>query len=456
MESILIVDDNKDLQFLLSGILTKKGYKTIIANNGFEAIKLVNKSIPNLVLLDLKLPEMDGIEVLQELMKIDKELLVIMITAYGDVSHSVKAMKLGAYDYITKPLDYEEIIITIRKALKTQDLTREVEVLRRKLYENTGTDKEMGDSPKIKKVLHQLDLIADTNLSVIIQGDSGTGKEVIANIIHHKSSRKNKPFIAVDCGAIPETLVESELFGYEKGAFTGANTTKKGKFEEANNGTLLLDEITNLPLDSQAKLLRAIESGEIYRVGGKKAIKIDARIISTTNLDMINYVNQEKFRKDLYHRLNQFKILLPSLTDRKEDIPLLANEFLKEANIELNKSITGFSPDAMKLLVNYSWPGNVRELKNIVKKAVILTDSGKIKTNMIYLDDAFPVDDQLSPKKLEDGVSMQDVINDLIKKTEKDLIVKTLKQEKYNKTKTAKLLGIDRKTLYTKIKNFGI
>ena len=333
MESILIVDDNKDLQFLLSGILTKKGYKTIIANNGFEAIKLVNKSIPNLVLLDLKLPEMDGIEVLQELMKIDKELLVIMITAYGDVSHSVKAMKLGAYDYITKPLDYEEIIITIRKALKTQDLTREVEVLRRKLYENTGTDKEMGDSPKIKKVLHQLDLIADTNLSVIIQGDSGTGKEVIANIIHHKSSRKNKPFIAVDCGAIPETLVESELFGYEKGAFTGANTTKKGKFEEANNGTLLLDEITNLPLDSQAKLLRAIESGEIYRVGGKKAIKIDARIISTTNLDMINYVNQEKFRKDLYHRLNQFKILLPSLTDRKEDIPLLANEFLKEANI---------------------------------------------------------------------------------------------------------------------------
>ena len=456
MESILIVDDNKDFQFLLSGILTKKGYKTIIANNGFEAIKLVNKSIPNLVLLDLKLPEMDGIEVLQELMKIDKELLVIMITAYGDVSHSVKAMKLGAYDYITKPLDYEEIIITIRKALKTQDLTREVEVLRRKLYENTGTDKEMGDSPKIKKVLHQLDLIADTNLSVIIQGDSGTGKEVIANIIHHKSSRKNKPFIAVDCGAIPETLVESELFGYEKGAFTGANTTKKGKFEEANNGTLLLDEITNLPLDSQAKLLRAIESGEIYRVGGKKAIKIDARIISTTNLDMINYVNQEKFRKDLYHRLNQFKILLPSLTDRKEDIPLLANEFLKEANIELNKSITGFSPDAMKLLVNYSWPGNVRELKNIVKKAVILTDSGKIKTNMIYLDDAFPVDDQLSPKKLEDGVSMQDVINDLIKKTEKDLIVKTLKQEKYNKTKTAKLLGIDRKTLYTKIKNFGI
>jgi len=457
MESILIVDDNKDLQFLLSNFLLKKGYRITAVGNGNTALAEIRKSIPDLVLLDMKLPQMNGIEILQKIKEIDSNILIIMMTAYANIKDSIRAMKLGAYDYITKPFDYDDLMLTIQKALNTQHLNKEVQSLRRRLHEDTGIDKEMGESRAIKKALKQIELVAPTNLSIIIQGESGTGKEVIANIIHRKSERKNQPLIAIDCGAIPDTLVESELFGFEKGAFTGANSTKKGKFEEANGGTILLDEITNLPFDSQAKLLRAIEAREIYHVGGKKPIKIDVRIIATTNLDLLEIAEEGKFRNDLYHRLNQFKLILPSLQKRKEDIPLLAAEFLEEANLELKKKVKDFSPEVMKLFLEYHWPGNVRELKNVVKKAVLLTEDYEfITSENIFLESKKIPMDIPEPISLNKGETLQEKIARITAEAEKEIIVSALQKEKYNKTKVARKLGIDRKTLYSKLKKLGI
>lgn len=268
MEKILIVDDNKDTRFLLSNILSEEGYQATAVGDGKQAIKELERSSPDLVLLDVKLPGMDGINILEKMKKIDKDLIVIMLTAYGDIKGSVKAMKLGAFDYITKPFNNEELILIIKKAFQAQYLTKEVEILRRRLGEKSATEEVMGKSPQIRRVLNQVEIIAPTNMTVILQGASGTGKEVIARLIHQKSPRKDKPLVAIDCGAIPATLVESELFGYEKGAFTGADTQKQGKFEQANGGTLLLDEIGNLPEAAQMKLLRVIEEKKIQRLGG--------------------------------------------------------------------------------------------------------------------------------------------------------------------------------------------
>jgi len=457
MESILIVDDNKDLRFLLSNFLRKKGYLIRSVGDGATAIEEIKNSVPDLVLLDMKLPDMNGIEILQKMKTINDEILIIMITAYANIKDSIKAMKLGAYDYITKPFDYDDLMLTIQKALETQNLNKEVQSLRIRLHQDTGIDKEMGESREIKKILKQIELVAPTNLSIIIQGESGTGKEVVANIIHRKSERKDKPFIAVDCGAIPDTLVESELFGFEKGAFTGATSTKKGKFEEANGGTILLDEITNLPFDSQAKLLRAIESREIYHVGGKKPIKIDVRIIATTNLDLLEVVEEGKFRNDLYHRLNQFKIILPSLRERKEDIPLLAEEFLKEANLELKKKVKDFSPKSMKLFLDYEWPGNVRELKNVVKKAVLLTeDYHVVVPENVFLDARKTQQNMTNEIAYVEGETLQEIVSRITEEAERKIILEVLQKEKYNKTKVAKRLGIDRKTLYSKLRKLGL
>ena len=286
-----------------------------------------------------------------------------------------------------------------------------------------------------------------TNMSVIIQGKSGTGKEVIANLIHKRSKRRDKPFVAVDCGAIPDTLVESELFGHEKGAFTGAINNKPGKFEIANGGTLLMDEITNLPIDSQAKLLRALEERIIVRVGGKKNINFDVRLIATTNLNIFEETRKENFRQDLFHRINEFRIYLPDLVERKDDIPDLANEFLLEANIDLDKKIKGFTPEAMKQMLNYKWPGNVREMKNIVKRAVLLCDTQHIDPKHLQLNMKFDLASYRIPEVLGPGFSFNRIMDEV----EKELIKKALKQTRGNKSKASSLLGINRKALYRKL-----
>jgi DNA-binding NtrC family response regulator len=354
MEKILVIDDNKNMQLILKNILTDEGYDIETVGNGKGGLKLVKELKPDLVLLDIRLPQMNGMEVLQKIKEFDDDALVIMITAFGDIKTAVQAMKLGAYDYVTKPFINEDLTITIEKALNTRSLSREVECLRKKLKEKTENVQITGESLQIKRLLKQVDLISPTDMSVIVQGKSGTGKEVIANMIHRKSNRCDKPFIPIDCGAIPETLVESELFGYEKGAFTGANSNKKGKFEEANEGTLFLDEITNLPAAAQAKLLRVLQEKKIHRIGSASVIKIDVRIIVATNLDLIEAVKDGRFRDDLFHRLNEFKLVLPLLSERKDDIPILANEFRESANEDLCKNIRDFSSEAMKLLLSYS------------------------------------------------------------------------------------------------------
>ena len=320
----------------------------------------------------------------------------------------------------------------------------------------------MGKSPEITKVLKQVELIAPTDMSVIIQGKSGTGKEVIANLIHQKSDRKSSPFIPIDCGAIPDTLVESELFGYEKGAFTGATANKRGKFEVASEGTLLLDEVANLPPAAQAKLLRVLQEKKIQRVGSTKPINIDVRIIVATNLNLSDAVKEGKFRDDLFHRLNEFKIVLPLLRERKDDIPVLAEQFLKESNIELKKDIQGFTKEALKLLLAYSWPGNVRELKHVVKRAVLLEENDNITPEVLKLEiTPQPTSykeslDNYFQMIFKEGFTLSAITSKVSNEMEREIIKKILVKVKYNKSKAARILGIDRNTLYSKLKNLGI
>ncbi len=456
MERILVIDDDKDLRFNLSSILKDEGYDVLAVEDGREALKAVQRNCPNLALLDIRLPSMNGMEILEKLKGIDKNLIIIMLTACAGVKDAVKAMKLGAFDYITKPFDNEELILIIKKALHTQYLSREVESLRKKLGQMSAIEEVMGDSPQIKQVLKQVEIIAATNMTVILQGESGTGKEVIANMIHQKSKRKGAPFIAVDCGAIPDTLVESELFGYEKGAFTGAEERKEGKFEQANGGTLFFDEITNLPNSIQMKLLRAVQERKFQHLGGKKDISVDVRIIVATNISLSEAVRTGKFRDDLFHRLNEFHIDLPPLRERKEDLPVLIKYFLDEANRELGKKTEGFLGEAMRFLLDYHWPGNVRELKNAIKRAVLLADSKDITPACFSLNNGYhPTQPHLQSDSKE-GVSIKEMKKMATKEIEEKMIKEALAKAGGNKTKAAKILKIDRMTLYSKVKEFQI
>lgn len=368
METILIVDDDRDFRFNLSAILKGAGYEVRTASNGRQAIKEVARCAPSIALLDFRLPDMDGMTVLEGIRKIDQNLLAIIVTAHSDVKGAVRAMKMGAFDYVAKPFDDEELILIIKKALETRSLSQEVKRLRKRLGESQGVEEIMGRSPRIQQILRQVEIIAPTNMTVVIQGASGTGKELIARRIHHLSRRHDQPFVAVDCGALPETLMESEFFGYEKGAFTGADGRKDGRFEQAHGGTLFLDEITNLSEAVQMKLLRVLQERRLRHLGGQREISIDVRILVASNFLLSEQVCQGRFREDLYHRLNEFQIVLPRLTERMEDIPALAKYFLEGANSEFHKEVKGFSPEAMKGILNHAWPGNVREFMNVTRR----------------------------------------------------------------------------------------
>jgi len=456
METILIVDDDKDFCFNLSDVLGEEGYGVSSVGDSKSALKAVERNCPNLVLLDLRLPGIDGMTTLEKMKKIDKDLIIIILTAYSDVKKAVEAIKLGAWDYITKPFNNEELVFTIKKALTTQYLSREVERLRKRLGEKKAIEVVMGESPQIRKVLKQVEIVASTNMTVILQGESGTGKEIIANLIYQKSKRADKPFVPIDCGAIPESLVESELFGYEKGAFTGAEERKEGKFEQAQGGTLFLDEIANLSLAIQAKLLRVIEERKLQHLGGKKDISVNVRIIVATGTNLWEEVREGKFRNDLFHRLNEFCIDLPPLIERKEDIPVLARCFLEEENQKLNKKIEEISPEAMKHLLAYNWPGNVRELKNAIRKAVLLADSTIISSENLGLNNStLPKGPQFQPD-FDKGASLWEMTKNAIEHIEREAIRQTLTNVSGNKTKAAKILKIDRTSLYSKIKELQL
>ena len=471
--SILIIDDEVELCQSLSEILKEEeeGYGVSVADSGKDGLAKIKEEVPDLVLLDMKMPEMDGIETLEKIKAIDKDILVIMLTAYQTVETAVKAMKLGAYDYISKPFKYEELKIIIKRALQTRDLSQEVISLRHQLRDKFSFRNIIGRSDKIKKVLYKIEKVAPTNTTVLIRGESGTGKELFAKTIHQYSPRKDKPFIAVDCAGLTETLVESELFGHTKGAFTGAIAKKIGKFELAQGGTIFLDEIGNLPINIQVKLLRTLQEREINRIGEKYPIKIDVRFIVATNANLEEAMKSGTFRGDLYHRINVFSIFLPPLREHREDIPLLALHFLNQFNHILGKNIKNISKESMELLLNYSWLGNVRELQNVIQQAIIMAEdiilpehlphyiketNIEINENLVEADFVSTLLSENNNNNIPNDFSLKNMINQLSQNTERRIILDVLKRTNWNKAEAARLLKINYKTLYLKIKEYDL
>jgi len=451
--SILIVDDDEVMQQTLSDVLKKKGYEIFSVGAGNGALSIIKKNIIDLVLLDMKLPDVDGIEVLKRVKELDTEILVIMMTAYSDVQTAVSAMKSGAYHYINKPFELEELKLLIEKGLETKSLINEVRRLHRQQKEDQNSHIH-GVSPQIHYVKELIGMISKTHkTSVLIQGESGTGKELAANAIHYNSKRGSKPLMKINCSAIPDSLLESELFGYEKGAFTDAKNTKKGLFELADGGTVFLDEIGDMKPFLQSKILRVLENQTFMRVGGERELKVDVRVVAATNKNLEALVREGLFRKDLYYRLKVMVIEMPPLRDRVEDILLLSNLFIEENNREHNKSIRGFSEEAKKLLIQYHWPGNVRELKNVIERAMILSDQEFITHKQLPFelmqtggfDRAMSVPEV---SEITDGMSLDHV--------EKIHLSKVLKSLEWNKSKASKVLGISRATLRAKIRKYSL
>ena len=452
--SILIVEDDEVMQETLSDVLKKRGYEIFLVGSGNDALSTIKKNVIDLILLDMRLPDIDGIEVLKKIKEFDTEILVIMMTAYSDVQTAVSSMKSGAYDYINKPFELEELKLLIEKGLETKSLINEVRRLHRQQKEKYQNSHIYGVSPQINYVKELIEMISKTHkTSVLIQGESGTGKELAANAIHYNSKRSDKPLMKINCSAIPDTLLESELFGYEKGAFTDAKNTKKGLFELADGGTVFLDEIGDMNPFLQSKILRVLENQTFMRVGGEREIKVEVRIITATNKDLETMVREGFFRKDLYYRLKVMVVEMPPLRDRVEDILLLSNLFIEENNKEYNKNIKGFSEDSKKLMVQYSWPGNVRELKNIIERAMILTDQEVITPR--HLPFELKQIENFTPGMMENEVS--EIPDDIsLEKMEKMHLSKVLKRLDWNKSKASKLLGISRATLRTKIRRYNL
>ncbi len=443
---ILIVDDEKIMQESCASILVKEAYATQTASSGEEALELFDRTSFDLVVLDLKMPGMGGIETLQRMKERDPGITVLIITGYPSIDTAVKAIKLGAYDYITKPFTPDAFRIAVSRALERKNLLTENRHLRRRLEAKQDSDMIIGESEIMRNVYELVRRSAPSDSTVLISGESGTGKELVARAIHNYSLRMEKEFVTVDCSSLVETLLESELFGHVKGSFTGATHAKYGSFELANGGTFFFDEVGNLSHDIQGKLLRVIQEKEIKPVGGEKTIKIDVRIIAATNEDLRKAVKQKTFREDLYYRLNVVPIHIPSLRERKEDIPLLVHHFLKLYNKKRKHPVTGVSPEAMKILSGYDWPGNVRELGNAIERALIMEDGDTL------LPHCFP---WLEAPGVPLPYTENHTVHSL-KEIERLHISRVLRETGGHRKKAARLLGIDRKTLYTKIKEYGL
>lgn len=468
MKKILIVDDEVNIGILLSKFLTRNGFEAKTATSGVSAFEILEKEEFNLVLCDFRLEDTDGREILKKIKQQYPRTGVIIITGYSDIKLAVELIKMGAYDYITKPLYPDEILNTIKKAIETQQALNE-EMDKPKTQTEPGKNREVnsqdfrleeyvvGQSPAAKELSRQIDLVAPTNYSVILIGESGTGKESVAKSIHLKSPRKDKPFVAMDCGSLTKELAGSEFFGHEKGSFTGALYTKIGHFEMANGGTLFLDEVGNLSYEIQAALLRTVQERKVKRIGSTKEIDLDVRIIVATNENLIDAISKGKFREDLYHRFNEFGIYMPPLRERGKDIMIFAEYFLLSANRELNKDVKGFSAEVEESFVTYPWPGNVRELKNVLRRAVLLTEGDFIQTKALPLE----ISTFSKVSAFENAVETASTNGSKEKKldlknaaleAEYETILRVLKEVNFNKTKAAQILNIDRKTLYNKMK----
>jgi DNA-binding NtrC family response regulator len=456
-EKILVVEDDSSMSFFLSEAMRKEGYRVDAVASGEEALEKITQDRFNVVILDLRLPTMDGMEVLGNIKMTNPEIGVIMITAHGSKDIAMEAIRRGAYDYFSKPFDINEMRVVVKRALERGHFQDEIRRLRETVERRRGFYNIVGTSKEIREVFEIAETVFDNDVTVLITGESGTGKELIAEAIHYNSPRRAKPFIKLNCVAIPETLLESELFGYEKGAFTGASRQKLGKFELANGGTLLLDEIGDMRLATQAKLLRVLQEREVERVGGITPIKVDVRIIASTNQDLAQLVREKRFREDLYFRLNVLPLHIPPLRERGEDIPLLADHFANISKTRFHKDVEGFSEDAMDLLINYSWPGNVRELENVVQRAVILTKEGVIQEwNLPPEIRRQGKEAYLDMEKLEMDLPLHEKVEVIVAAMEKKLITQALEKVGWRREQAASLLGTSLKTLYNKMKRYGL
>ena len=442
--SILVVDDDAEMRALIRDVLQGRGHQVTVAQSGREALKRMAEEDYEVVLTDLRMREMPGIELLAEVKRAYPDTNVILMTAFGSVETAIAAMKQGAYDYLTKPVKTEELILVTEKALQEAVLRREVNRLRREVRKEYSFHQILGKSKPMREVFDLIRRVADSSTNVLITGESGTGKELVAKAIHYNSERRDAPFVPVNCAAIPDTLLESELFGHMKGAFTDAKSDKRGLFEEASGGTLFLDEISELPLMLQAKLLRAIQEREIRRVGATRAVPVDVRIIAATNLALADEVKAKRFREDLYYRLIVIEIRMPPLRDRREDIPLLVDAFLRKCAEAGRKEPRAMSESTLALLMDYPWPGNVRELENVIERAVTLARGEKI------------VPEDLPPA-VQGARGERRVLDEAAERTlplqevEQEYIQRILEKTGGNKYQAAQVLGIDRKTLYRKL-----
>ena len=452
VSSILIVDDEENIRHMLSVVLGKQGFECAQAANGEEALEALSKRAFDITLCDINMPKMTGLELLDAITEKGIDTSVIMITAYGSVENAIEAMKRGAYDYINKPFRPDEVLLTIRKAEEREGLRRENRRLRRKLNEDYDFHRIVSDDPKMKDLFRMAARVAGFKSAVLITGESGTGKELFARAIHNHSERKDKPFVAVNCGAIPETLIEDELFGHEKGAFTGAYGPRKGLFEEADGGTLFLDEIGELPQPLQVKLLRAIQEEEVRRLGGNRNIKVDARLITATVRDLADDVKQGLFREDLFYRINVVSLAIPPLRERLGDLALLARHFVERFNERFGLALSGVSPEAMEALSRYHWPGNVRELENTLEGAIILCDGLDIAPQDLPAKITESVSEDQNWNLSEDNLSIKKAVY----RIENELIRKALTKTGGNRTAAAKLLEISHRALLYKIKEYLI
>ncbi|MGQ9645234.1 MAG: sigma-54-dependent transcriptional regulator [Thermodesulfobacteriota bacterium] len=449
---VLIVDDEENFRHMLSVILKKEGYDVEAASNGEEALEKLTLSPYDQVLCDIRMPKMDGLDFLNEARKAGVDSTIIMMSAYGTVDIAIEAIKLGAYDYISKPFKPDEIILTLKKAEERERLRRENERLRKEVKKEYSFENIISKNRQMQKIFEVITKVAQYKSTILITGESGTGKELVARALHYNSDRAQSPFVAVNCGAIPENLLESELFGHAKGAFTDAIRTKKGLFEEADGGTLFLDEIGELPPQLQVKLLRVLQEGEIRRIGESKPIQVDVRIVAATVKDLVKEVNEGRFRDDLFYRLNVLPIHIPPLRERKEDIPLLTAHFIKKYGEAMGKDVVGIDSKALEALMNYKWYGNVRELENTIERAIVLADRENIEIENLPLE----------IQNFQEEVSLEPLAEEeySIKKSsrflEMNLIKKALKKTKGNHTHAAKLLEISHRALLYKIKEYGI
>jgi len=445
VKKILIIDDDSYICGILEKYLNDNGFDATSAFTGKSGTDKISKITYDLVLCDFRLPDSDGFEMLNKIKLKSPQTKVIIITAYADVRLAVKLMKAGAVDYVTKPIQQEEILHILNKTLSGTTSGKGSTIFHEQFI--------VGESKKIKEVIKLANLVSSTDMSVILQGETGSGKEYIARLIHLKSKRKNNPFIALDCGAIPKELANSELFGHIKGSFTGAIANKTGVFEQANGGTLFLDEVGNLSYDVQVKLLRTLQERVVTRVGDTKNIKVDVRIISATNEDLKKEVINKKFREDLFHRLNEFKIIIPPLRERKEDILIFTDHFISLSNEELQKNVMGLDDEATYLIQQYPWHGNLRELKNVIKRSILLADENTITVDLLPDEIKYYQENEPAEARIERSPTD---LKEASWKAEKKLIVNTLAKVNNNKSKAAKILNIDRKTLYNKLKQYDI